>query len=137
MIIIHTKVDENLDTKQITKVFIREQQVIEDELIPVIASMVNKEIRAMQSNSSKYFCPIKSSSSSSSFSSSVLDLDGIFGYKKLRRDMLSSSRDRNVCLAARIAIEAIDSLFTYWINLSKHREFFVTIIDRLILGFTN
>ena len=181
-------------------------EVIENELIPVFTSVMNKEIRDMQINSTEYFSlpsllqlvdvnnnsvngsgnsassesnttsispSISGSSSSSSDGAaggnispaeadvaarkissvsqsapvSLLqissDSSGTIGRRGLEsREPKETSYTvkedlQRIALAARRCVETLQPFLNHWLGLFNHREFFVTILERLELGFAS
>ena len=94
------------------------QDVLQMELVPVIQSFVNKDMREIQSNS-QYFS-VQSSTSGQAM--------GGQSY---------SSNSQPVCFAAQLCMRAARPLFTYWLQLPEHRDMIVTVLDRMLQSFVS
>ena len=142
MALFREELDPEVEPLSVSKILIREQYVLEGELIPVIQSIVNKEIRDMQSNGNKYFSPITIAQGSDlkiatttlvskiNFDSGAQDDVELIG-------MNDNEGEEHICLAALSCLKTVRPLLNYWMHLPQHREYLVTIIERLQLGFVS
>ena len=91
------------------------------DLLPLIQLSVNSSLREIQVNSVHF-----------TVSSAALGNEQMYA----QNGALTDSRHSSLCVAARICAGAVTPLFKYWLQLPQHYEMVVTILERLILGFT-
>lgn len=84
------------------------QKALESDLLPLVQSLVNADMREIQTNS-ELFAP---------------------AYK-------NSLEENKVCVAARNCLSIIKPLLTYWLQLPQHREQVATILDRVLRGYVS
>lgn len=94
------------------------QDVLQMELVPVIQSFVNKDMREIQTNN-QYF------SIQSSSGAQALVVQG------------HGSKPTPLCYAAQLCMRSAKPLFKYWLQLPEHRDMVVTILDRMLQGFAS
>jgi hypothetical protein len=118
--------------------------------MPVIQSIVNKEIRDMQANGSQFFSTVSVSNAAEleSVSKSVVDRIhfDVTGEDEVQltsqevgqlqpRSTETDSDDVRVCLASLSSLKTLRPLLSYWIHLPMHRGYIVTIIERFVFGY--
>jgi len=99
-----------------TKVLDAVQLVLENELIPVVQSKVNGEMRDMQLNNQLFSLPASSTGAG---------------------NVLQGTTEIAICPAAKSCAHTAAPLFTYWLQLPQHSDMVSTILDRLIRGFVS
>lgn len=138
MALFREELDPEIDPPFVSRILIREQSVIEGELIPVVQSIVNKEIRDMQSHGDKYFAPIVVMYSSDLKKAASTLVNKINFESSGQEDTpLETESDKHICLAAVSCLKTVRPLLNYWVHLPQHRDYLVTIIERLLSGFVS
>ena len=155
LILLRDELDPDISPELVSNVLKKEQQIVENELMPVVQSIVNKEIRDMQTNGSQFFSTMSTSHHAEleTISKTVLekiqfdaigedDSQGVGQQQQQQQQqqqnfqkMEADIDDLRVCLAAATSLKTIRPLLSYWIHLPMHRDYIVTIIERFLFGF--
>ena len=112
--------------------------------MPVIQSIVNKEIRDMQTSGHKYFSPNMSGHDSeigrsNSIVISRINFETVENSEEpaiVNQTSSGAETNRHVCLGSISCVKTVRPLLNYWVHLPQHREHLVTIIERFFLGYS-
>lgn len=136
-----------------SKILSRIQVFIEEELLPVVQSTVNNEMRAIQLNN-VLFCIIDDNGiicdGVTDGTGTVSNLCGTASAAIANGTAPTNSgtatgngaADKEifmvlVCPAAQICATTVQPLFTYWVQLNLHRGMVATVIDRVVRAYSS
>jgi hypothetical protein len=149
MTIMREQVNSQLSSSEICKVQEAVQKTLEDELMPLIQSEVNAEMRDLQMDSQLFMAPTgppppPCPRSSPSVLRKLVNLT-----KSWRRGAEGTSSplptpvpltfppQADISEAAKRCSSVIQPLFSHWAELPQHRDQVLTILDRVIRGYAS
>jgi hypothetical protein len=101
------------------------QQFLEEELLPVVQSTVNRDMREIQLNNQHFSV------------ASNLQGDGVTSDKFGDNRHAVRGGDVPLCYAAELCNRTSQPLFDYWLQLAQHRNMVAAILENLVRGFAS
>lgn len=115
------------------------QSFLENELIPVIQSSVNHDMREIQMNSNHF--SVMQNSAVVVLSSIDEEYDTEENATAMAKVPVIQKRGAGdavpLCYAAELCFNGSKPLFSYWLQLHQHRNMVSTVLDRLVRGFAS